>query len=257
MGSFRDKWIPRLFILAIAPSVAMVIALLLYPETSSKCPLFVDQSFSNQFVMTVNSGKFGINNSNVVPLPLPAGEYLVFLGIVLDVRSGAAFYGKEGGYSALANGRDSTRALLTSSLKDEDMTEDIDDVIEKFENQLHQWLIFFLNKYPQIGVVQGKYWDAQGKPTAVMETIVAKLGEAKEKPSVKPFAMDACRTSNNTVSCTNPILVPKIRRSRGQSSCVCVNENEIFAVKTTDFVVVHFTECQDRGKVCHIQPFEL
>jgi hypothetical protein len=246
-----------LFILAIAPSVAMIIALLIYPDTWTKCPMFVENSFQNQYVMTINSGKFGINNSHVLPLPVPSGEYLVFLGIVLDVRSGAAFYGKDGGYSALANGRDATRALLTSSLKAEDMTEDIDDVIEKHKNQMHQWLVFFLNKYPQIGVVEGKYWNGKGQPTAMMEAIVAKLGQLSHKVSSKTYKMDACTRNNETVSCKDPVLVPKIRRSRGKSSCVCVNENEIYAVETTDFVIVHFSDCENKGKVCHRKPFEI
>ena len=268
---FRDKWLPRLFIAAIAPSVAMLIALIFFPNSQiAKCPLFesgasLDASESvevaGQFVMDIDGARFPIKNFNIIETPLKRGDFLILLGIVLDVRSGAMFYGSDGGYGALANGHDSTRALLLSSLKDEDMSEDIGDQPrdQNFKDKLKQWLTFFLNKYPQAGVVAGAYWTAEGEPTSLIGDLSKLLSSAVVGTNTdqKPV-MDECVFSPSTesVSCESKKYSPKIHRSRGKSKCVCVDENSIFAIKSNEFVIVDFQDC-DKGGICTVKDLEL
>jgi hypothetical protein len=266
-----SKWIRGLFIGAVAPSIAMIIALLWYPESDiARCPLFqqdsllakATQALPNQYILRIDESVFPINNLTVVPLPVAKGEYLVFLGIVLDVRSGSMFYGQEGGYSALANGKDSTRALLLSSLKEEDMREDIgpETVDDQLIGKLKQWLSFFLNKYPQKGVVEGMYWTAEGKAKQEFLKLVSPLSggsHEREDPVMSPRIEKCLHVHDNQVKCMNGKLIPKIQRTRGFSRCVCVDGNEIFGVKTNDFVIVHFQNCTSQERICTIMDFEL
>ena len=270
MGRVKDVWIPRLFIAALLPSVVMLIALVFYPESElARCPLWVkdltgsdseEPVLPGQYVIDIQGSLFPINNLNVMPSPVKSGDNLVFLGIVLDVRSGAAFYTGEGGYSALASGVDSTRALLLSSLKPEDMVEDItDQPVEDLRKKLVQWLGFFLNKYRVVGVVIGKYWNIDGSPTPYFLALTELLKDSeqnKDEISKRPV-MERCKIDRNEVSCGNNRLVPKIKRSRGRSECVCVDSNTVFAYKTTEFVVVHFQNCTDMEKRCFVGDFEL
>lgn len=52
-------------------------------------------------------------------------------------------------------------------------------------------------------------------------------------------------------------LKPKIKRSRGKAIRVCVNESEIFSVKTTDFFLDHFNSCHEDGSTCTVDSYEL
>ncbi len=268
-NKIKEVWIPRLFIAAMVPSVLMVLALIFLPSSElAKCPWLVDsgdvmlaqgiQALPGQFVMRIEGASFPVNNLLVISPPVTPGDHLVFLGIVLDVRSGAAFYRADGGYSGLANGRDATRALLLSSLKEEDMSEDLSDQdVSELKPKLKQWLTFFLNKYPQQGVLVGSYWDASGQPTDLLKQLIGVLDSNAGSSEEKRYVMEECVVNNSEVSCKGHILVPKIRRTRGLSKCVCVNENEIFSVQTSDFVIVHFDKCDERGKTCTIAHYEL
>jgi hypothetical protein len=267
----RNKWIPRLFILAIAPSVVMVMLLLFFPESQySRCPLLVPiHEISPTFVnlspgqpfFSINQAVFTINNTRVFPGPSVGspGENLVMLGIVLDVRSASVFYGKGAGYHPLASGKDSTRALLISSLDEGDMVEDISDKpLGEMRDKLRQWLSFFLNKYKQIGVVVGRYWRPDGTPTPELEKYMELLESIADLPGEKDSpVMQPCLFDGNTVKCREPTLTPKIKRVRGESMCICADENRIFGLKTEDFVIIHFNNCTHDGTACTISSGEL
>ena len=262
--SWKEKWIPRLFMVAMVPSIAMIVALLWFPQSEiAKCPLLVQQagtvtSGQSTFSLNINGAKFPIANANVLPAPLSSeGDVLVFLGVVLDVTSGVAFYGPDGGYHALACGKDATRALLLSSLDEMDMIEDISDQPKgALREKLRQWLSFFLNKYPQLGVVEGIYWDSTGGPTpALLELAHLVSGEPSQPVKV---TMKPCVTAaDNSRSCASQRLVPKIKRQRGNSECVCVDENKVFSEKTEEFVIIHFEDCDPGHRVCRPENFEL
>lgn len=268
--SDKRHWLPRLFILLIAPSVAMIFALIFYPESDiAKCPLFVesgdrsDELAPGQPFFNINGAIFGINNYRIFPGPIVGnpGDQIVFVGIVLDVRSAANFYSSGQGYSALASGKDSTRALLTSSLEPQDMVADISDLAKgELKPKIIQWISFFLNKYKQLGVVAGPYWTSSGKPTPLLlqyMELIAPSERYPDRPAPEPHIEEPCVLDNQEVTCRHSKLHPKIKRSRGKSECICAEENEIFGIKTEDFVVIHFNNCTDQSARCTVDPLEL
>ncbi|TDH70394.1 hypothetical protein CCR75_000357 [Bremia lactucae] len=71
-------------------------------------------------------------------------------GKVLDVTSGAKFYGKGKSYSMFA-GTACTRALALGSLKPEDVNDDVSDFDEKKLKELSETKTFYYEKYPIVG----------------------------------------------------------------------------------------------------------
>ena len=185
-GIFTRVWIPRLFILAILPSVAMVFAMIFYPESEiSKCPLWTDgmptevnthtdvhtHARTNVHTHVHMWGQsFGVSNNT---LPGCVGVCVIFLGLVFDVeKNGLQFYGPGNGYSALANGTDATVNIITGSLEVGGTVALSEIPKGQVRKGLLEWLPFFMNKYPQIGVVEGEFWDVSGNPTRLWHEFV-------------------------------------------------------------------------------------
>ena len=247
----RSKWLPRLFILSIAPSVAFVIALIFFPE-STNCPLLVPtvndltRPLPGQPFFEIDGSLFPINNTFVFDSPGIPGNQVVFLGIVVDVSSGP--YGQDQGYHVLASGKDSTRALLLSSLDEANLTSDIEDIPkDKVKNTMKKWIPFFLNKYKQLGVMEGPYWTKNGQPTELVQRYIDLVRSESPSGSNPSYQMEECEYRNDReVTCRNSRLVPKLYKKRGNGKCVCVNEDEIFGIQDPNFLIVHFDNCTDR-----------
>ena len=272
MGNFRDVWIPRIFIVSLAPAVVMLLALIFYPTSElAKCPLLVPKTHprhsnpptTHDLSITIQGHIFPVNNSVVLSPPIDPhnGSRLVFLGIVLDVTSGTVFYGSpDGAYQNLTrDGVDTTRALLMSSLDEKNLNDDIDDFEPNvLRDRLIQWLPFFLNKYPQVGVVQGKFFQPSGQPTKVWQDIVDLLAtvSSDNTNSAVPLT-EECVRGSDSVSCASAIHRPKIIRHRGKSRCACGVEEELFASKSPIFAVIHFENCNEETTVCWPKTYEL
>ena len=267
MTNSLNKWIPRLFVLAIAPSVAFVIALIFYPtlDMISKCPLVSSSSSADlsrplaiansEYQFIINSIPFPINSSVVFVPPISENK-LIFLGSVLDVRSAPQFYGIGSSYYPLASGVDASLGVLTSNLTA--LTDDVSGMPKgELRERAKQWLSFFFNKYQQVGVAQGRYWDADGRPTEVwIELAELMAGGLDSNDGIADMVTEPClKPSQDEVSCGNSDFVPKITRSRGISTCVCLNENNI--VKSDHFVIIHFDNCNDDGRICRVGKLEL
>ncbi|KAI8478832.1 hypothetical protein Bbelb_434300 [Branchiostoma belcheri] len=87
--------------------------------------------------------------------------YMAVKGVVFDVTSGKDFYGKGGGYNALA-GKDCTRAVAKWSLEPEDLNSDISDLTEDQLKSLDEvYKGVYLAKYPVVGYMS---YRVLGKP---------------------------------------------------------------------------------------------
>jgi hypothetical protein len=176
------------------------------------------------------------------------------------------YYGPNGAYYNLSRtGKDVSRGLVISSLETKNLHDDISDIpIPEVRKNLIQWLSFFLNKYPQLGVAVGRYFNEHGEPSREWLRYIELLGRGgnfeNQTKSVNTggdddVQIEDCLYSNNRdnqseVLCKIDDLVPKIIRHRGRSHCACVNEDKIFSINTREFTVVHFDNCSKNSSIC-------
>ncbi|KAI0088119.1 progesterone binding protein [Irpex rosettiformis] len=78
--------------------------------------------------------------------------YVAIKGTVFDVSHKRETYGKGGSYNLFA-GKDASKALGKSSLKEEDASPDYSDLPEAELKVLNDWHGFFLKRYNVIGKV--------------------------------------------------------------------------------------------------------
>ncbi|TKA75119.1 hypothetical protein B0A55_05018 [Friedmanniomyces simplex] len=79
--------------------------------------------------------------------------YVAIKGTVFDV-SGNKAYGPEGSYKVFA-GKDASRALAQSSLKEEECRPDWEDLSDDHKKVLNDWYAFFSKRYNVKGKVEG------------------------------------------------------------------------------------------------------
>ncbi|KAF2862779.1 cytochrome b5 [Piedraia hortae CBS 480.64] len=79
--------------------------------------------------------------------------YVAIKGTVFDVSANPA-YGPQGSYKVFA-GRDPSRALAQSSLKEEDCTPDWEDLSPDLIKVLNDWFTYFEKRYNIVGRVEG------------------------------------------------------------------------------------------------------
>lgn len=259
MGYFKRVWIPRLFILAILPSIAMVIALIFFPESEiSKCPLFEQPTHTGGSAggehahrVSMWGQEFAVSNASAASF---AGLRVVFLGLVFDVQSGDHFYRPGAGYSALASGADATVNIVLGSLEATNLT--IHEIPKgQLRKRVLEWFPLFMNKYPQLGVVEGEYWDASGSPTEVwFEVIQVAADSPLEETKAKPSPILPCVWPESTqVTCSDSKFTPVTLRTRGVPTCACIIEDDFFDLQQSrEFVIVPFENCTEN--VCQATP---
>ena len=110
--------------------------------------------------------------------------YLSCLGEVYDVTSGHDFYGKGEGYSFFA-GRDATISFFTGDFTEAalEKEESILDYSVKEIKSMVEWRKFYEDHetYKFVGVLDGDYYDSEGKATQYLKDIVAKIAEGDEE----------------------------------------------------------------------------
>ncbi|KAF2722723.1 cytochrome b5 [Polychaeton citri CBS 116435] len=79
--------------------------------------------------------------------------YVAIKGTVFDVTGNKA-YGPEGSYKVFA-GKDASRALAQSSLKEEECTPEWNDLSDEQKKVLNDWFVFFSKRYNVKGKVAG------------------------------------------------------------------------------------------------------
>lgn len=105
--------------------------------------------------------------------------YLAILGRVYDVRKGEKNYGRGGGYNCFT-GKDATRAFVTGDFSPAGLVDNVDGLSESEMLSINDWLAFYEREYPFVGVLAGKYYDQEGKPTQYNKDVENKITHAKE-----------------------------------------------------------------------------
>lgn len=158
---------------------------------------------------TVNCPKDKSSNSKATPVRLwtkselekrKTDEILLsFMGIVYNVTAaGKSYYAPGKEYSIFA-GRDATRAYLTGNFT-HDLSDNISDLDESTYGDLKNWSSFYEQSYPQVGLLEGQYYDSQGCPTAETQRIymaLAKLSQEAEKQKEESIVLPECNSEWN------------------------------------------------------------
>ena len=58
----------------------------------------------------------------------------------------------------------------------------------------------------------------------------------------------ACQRADGGVGCAASHLRPVMKRSRGRSSCVCVDDQKALAEDADEYVYVRFSNCTEEGR---------
>jgi len=96
---------------------------------------------------------------------------LVVIGEVYDVGTGERFYGPGSGYSVFA-GKDASRAWSDTQANQSDMS-DVSGLDMSDLGAILEWRKFYRDhvNYTFVGVVKGRYFDAEGEPTSMKEEL--------------------------------------------------------------------------------------
>ncbi|KAI6214807.1 hypothetical protein M3Y94_00311800 [Aphelenchoides besseyi] len=105
--------------------------------------------------------------------------YLAILGRVYNVEKGRKHYSEGGGYHFFA-GRDATRAFVTGDFTADGLIDEISDFGDQEMLSISDWVGFYDKEYELVGVVEGRFYDADGKLTKYGEIIHDKLATALE-----------------------------------------------------------------------------
>lgn len=107
--------------------------------------------------------------------------WLAVLGKVYDVTEGRRFYGEGGSYSIFA-AKDASGYFASGKFDDEIASKvDYDSLSEAALGDLKHWVEFYRNKeaYPQIGVVQGIFYDSNGNETKLSKRVFRAMMEGR------------------------------------------------------------------------------
>lgn len=106
------------------------------------------------------------------------------MGEVFDVSSGAAFYGEGGSYSVFS-GRDGSVPFITGVFTAEEAKKSLMDISAAQLVSLETWRKFYADneKYPFVGLLEGRLYDKDGNPTDEMKTVKERI--ANFVPPVK------------------------------------------------------------------------
>ena len=185
--------------------------------------------------------------------------FMAILGEVFDVSSGAAYYAHGEGYAGFA-GRDATAAFLSGDFTPAGLHDDLAGLAPTQIVDLYSWRDnTYVTKYIPMGVVVGRFYDAQGEPTAelVMVRELAKKGEAEKlRLSTQRARFVGCNSKwtqadGKTLWCHEPLVVRHqvLVDGAGKETlrCVCAS-----GAPGTEGVQLH-PECPDpKSSTCRL-----
>lgn len=110
------------------------------------------------------------------------------MGRVYDVEKGRKHYSADGSYHFFSGlslwnlcefcnnfssflGKDASRAFVTGDFTEAGLTDDINDFDDEKMLSLSDWLNFYDKEYSLIGVVEGRFYDSNGKLTEYGEEV--------------------------------------------------------------------------------------
>jgi hypothetical protein len=104
----------------------------------------------------------------------------------IDVSKGERFYGTGGPYSAFAR-RDASRLLGTGILNPAPQpdTDNVDELTLDQIGVVQSYIDLYRKKYDFVGVLQGRFFDANGRPTKKYREYMDRVVEFQEQEKLK------------------------------------------------------------------------
>lgn len=164
---------------------------------------------------------------------------LVIVGKVYDVSKGKQYYAEGSGYAGFAQGVDATREFLTATFESTD--DDLSNLEALAPRECHgveHWVRFYEEHehYAYLGVLNARFYDAAGRPTAqhaafracvaAAEAGIAAVREALEAAPECEFARGDAADPRRSVRCAPPLVPRKVELPDEGARCACVQAPE-------------------------------
>lgn len=112
--------------------------------------------------------------------------WLSILGEVYDVTPGRQYYGKGASYSIMA-GRDASPSFVTGEFTEEGAAKSLSEIDPKEIAAINEWKKFYVesDKYSKVGVLEGLYYDSEGKETPSLIEAMGKVEEGERLAKIE------------------------------------------------------------------------
>ncbi|KAL3092352.1 hypothetical protein niasHS_007561 [Heterodera schachtii] len=110
--------------------------------------------------------------------------YLAILGRVFDVEKGRKHYGIGGTYHFFA-GRDATLSFVSGDFSPSGDCSDASELSESELLSVFDWVAFYEREYRLVGLLDGEYFDAKGRPTEKLRRVNERMEKAKRRKAVE------------------------------------------------------------------------
>jgi predicted heme/steroid binding protein len=164
--------------------------------------------------------------------------WIAVLGQVYDVTAGKEYYGIGEGYAGFA-GRDGTKAFVTGDFNEGGLVSDVSEFTAEQMMGVNHWKEFYFNstKYFNVGKLIGRFFDAQGRPTAEHKQAIAKIAEGKllekdkeDRKKANPSCnMKWSQDKGGEVWCADETMLPRKASEGGGKRCACFTPQEVAA----------------------------
>jgi predicted heme/steroid binding protein len=195
--------------------------------------------------------------------------YLAIVGHVFDVTAGRAYYGDGGGYSFFS-GTDGARAFVSGNFSEDGVVDTVDDFDYEQILGVEHWLKFYQTenegqKYFQVGLLVGRYFDREGQPTKAMHMYWDRVKEAKayeEKKKQETNVWPNCDSrweqgKGTTYSCLHDKvprkLTPLIKYDK-TIRCACFKKDDLSPPPGKSIAV--YPGCDAEDSLCKVPDSE-
>jgi len=175
--------------------------------------------------------------------------YAVILGKVFDVTSGAQHYAAGNAYSVFT-GMDATKSFITGDFNRETASADVSSLSGPEKSQIPEWVSFFEEKYEQVGVMEGLYYNSDGAETDFLRSVLADAADAikegeKEMEQFPPCNVERVVGQPGRIWCTDMttghkrewVGVPRkfFKAGAHQHRCACVPVDRLDDARLTEY----------------------
>lgn len=164
--------------------------------------------------------------------------------------------------------RDGSRAFTTGQFDEAGLVADLSGLTNTQIEAIHTWLKFYTDAahYPFVGVLEGAFYDAQGRPRrdtyGAVDRVVRLAQQERQRAEEMNKVLPRCSTSWSSndggwVWCERDafprkVLYRKVEDGAWTDHCVCLTRAQLRDVETgeSEFRIAPFLDCPDHASRC-------